>query len=88
MIFKINYLFILWYIAISLTFFYFINSLRIKLPPSDFDPQTLVSGRPRPKSAGPKMSFGPTQGVRKKQEGGPQTTVDLMLNSGNSFYKL
>lgn len=34
------------------------------------------------------MSFGPTQGVRKKQEGGPQTTVDLMLNSGNSFYKL
>ena len=28
------------------------------------------------------MSFGSTQGVRKKQEIGSQTTVDLMMNSG------
>lgn len=58
------------------------DSLRIRLPPSDFDPHAIVSGRPRPKSAGPSMSFGQTQGVRKKQQITPQTTVDLMLNSG------
>jgi hypothetical protein len=58
------------------------DGLRIRLPPPDYDPHALVSGRPRPKSAGPSMSFGRTQGVRKKQEIGSQTTVDLMRNSG------
>ena len=58
------------------------DSLRIRLPPPDYDPRAMVSGRPRPKSAGPSMSFGRTQGVRKKQEIGSQTTVDLMRNSG------
>jgi hypothetical protein len=58
------------------------DGLRIRMPPADYDPHAVVSGRPRPKSAGPSMSFGRTQGVRKKQEIGSQTTVDLMRNSG------
>jgi hypothetical protein len=58
------------------------DSLRIRLPPPDFDPRTLVNGRPRPKSATPSMSFGASQAVRKKLELGSHTAVDLMANSG------
>lgn len=61
------------------------DSLRIKLPPPDYDSQALLLGRPRPKSAGPKMTFGSTQGFRKKDDARPQTTVDLMLNSGLKY---
>jgi hypothetical protein len=58
------------------------DSLRIRLPPPDFDPRAIVNGRPRPKSATPSMSFGASQAVRKKLDFGPQTSVDLMANSG------
>lgn len=60
-------------------------SLRIRLPPQDFDAAVIAGGKARPKSAGPKMSFGgsnATNPVRKKDNVVSQTTVELMAGSG------
>ena len=56
-------------------------SLRIRMPPKDFDPAVVVGSRPRPRSANPGgMIFG--TGKRKKIERRPQTSVEVMAGSG------
>jgi hypothetical protein len=63
----------------------FIFSLRIRLPPQDFDPAVIAGGKARPKSAGPKMAFGGSNAVnpvRRKENAVSQTTVELMSGSG------